>query len=449
MAENTENTQQSSGQLIPIISAVVLIAAVLVLFLLWQDSNSQLGELQDEATTVAEQAETSANRLLTATAVVGDTRAERDQAQAEATEAVGQASLNESLAATADSAREIAETAQADALSAQADAENAQATAQSAQADAESNSESAVATAEFAVAVQGTADSVAVAQVAEAENAQATAQSALNFQETAIAVAATTIAERDSAQTERDTAQTSLDAALDAQATTQAQADTAQSALDAIRSQQTMNAARLGLILSQLANAEARNAELEAENNLMATAIASGATLPPPQPTGTPLPPDVATPTPPPPLPDGTIGYTSDDGTYSFAYPDTVFFIADLGTDTVLANTAEASVELSDGVPPSTGNFWMYVTVFELGDVGDLGSFLSAAVAELRPDATQSAVVTDANTAYVDLIDENNRLLIIDLGNGLYGFLDIVANADEVDDFMSDIMIVAETLRVN
>ena len=440
MTENTDTTQQGTPQsLLPIMIPAVLFIAIIILFFMWQDADSGRSDAQESGTEIAALQQENAEEASTAIAERDQALIERDSALAEATEALELSIQNDTLASTADASRIIAETAQAEAEQAQEDAENALTIA-------ESDSESAVATAEFAVIVQETAQSVAGTQAVEAEIAQGTAVAALAYQETAIAIAATAILEREDALASQEDALSALDAV-------ESDASEAQARLEAIERLLTLNAARLGVVLNQLATAEAQTDMMEATNQAI---VDNGGVIPsPPPPTLVPA--ATVTPGGPTPAPsNGLMTFVSNDASYSFEHPESWFLVADIGEDTVIANTESASVEITESTEPvpSSGDFWMYVAVFDLGSVGDLGNFLTAAVGDLRPDATLSEATTfsvadygdPATVSYLDLVGENNRLLIVDLGGGYYGFFDITANADEIDGFMSEILIVADTL---
>lgn len=197
----TENSQpRSTDQLIPTIAGIILVIAVILLFILWQNTNGDLNNAERDGTAVAGESQARLELLQTATLVVNDAILAQESAQAEATEAVEDALLSASLVQTANSARYLAETAQANAVIAQVTAEsNAQeasdnqATAEGLQLDAENaqataeelqlNAENAQATAEHDYAVGLTqvaeANHQISTQVALADMAQQTAESAL------------------------------------------------------------------------------------------------------------------------------------------------------------------------------------------------------------------------------------------------------------------------------
>ncbi|HEX2621455.1 MAG TPA: hypothetical protein VHL11_14955, partial [Phototrophicaceae bacterium] len=82
-----------------------------------------------------------------------------------------------------------------------------------------------------------------------------------------------------------------------------------------------------------------------------------------------------------------TKDFDAEDKTYSFEYPDSWFFAVDLGTRSVVTNTADASVEiLEDNPKPSKGNMWVFVAPFDFGDVDDLSDYITDVVGQVRPD---------------------------------------------------------------
>lgn len=153
-----------------------------------------------------------------------------------------------------------------------------------------------------------------------------------------------------------------------------------------------------------------------------------------------------------------TKDFTSTDETYTFEYPDSWFIAVDLGTRSVVTNSADASVEILEDEPqPSRGNFWVFVAPFDFGNVRNLTDYISDLVAEVRPDDDLTDPVefeiqgpggrNDVRrVAYLDIVDGNQRVLMVELEDGWWGVMFINALERELDDYMSEVLVLASTM---
>jgi hypothetical protein len=153
-----------------------------------------------------------------------------------------------------------------------------------------------------------------------------------------------------------------------------------------------------------------------------------------------------------------TKDFESEDGSYTFVYPDTWFLVVDLGDRTVAANTADASVEVMQENPnPGRGEFWVFITPFELGEVDDLTSFTEDLVSEVFPDEEITDVVEVEfqgpggrrdvrRVAYTDLVGLDQRIILAEMNDGWWGVMFVRARENEIEDYMPEILVVASTL---
>lgn len=152
-----------------------------------------------------------------------------------------------------------------------------------------------------------------------------------------------------------------------------------------------------------------------------------------------------------------TKAFAAKDETYAFEYPDSWFIAVDLGTRSVVTNSAEASVEILEDVPqPSRGNFWVFVAPFDFGRVRNLSSYITDLVEEVRPDDELTDPVEFEikgprrnevrRVAYVDIVGGNQRVLMVELQDGWWGVMFINALARELDGYMSEVLVLASTM---
>lgn len=154
-----------------------------------------------------------------------------------------------------------------------------------------------------------------------------------------------------------------------------------------------------------------------------------------------------------------TEDFTSEDESYAFEYPETWFFVVDLGDRTVAANNVDASVELvQEDATPGRGEFWVFISVLELGTVRNLSSYTADLVEEAFPtnDATDVLEVELQGpggrrdlrrVAYTDLVDLDQRIILVELNDGWWGVLFVRARENEIEDYMPEILVVASTLE--
>jgi hypothetical protein len=153
----------------------------------------------------------------------------------------------------------------------------------------------------------------------------------------------------------------------------------------------------------------------------------------------------------------GTQTFTSDDGQYSFEYPESWFVAVDLGERTLVANTLDASLNALDSPPsPERGDLWIYIAPVDMGRVRNLSSFLETTMANLFPDnETTDAIEFEIEgpdgrrdirrVAFSDVEDLDVRIMLVELGDGWFGAFYIYARDTEIDGFMPEILVVAST----
>lgn len=149
--------------------------------------------------------------------------------------------------------------------------------------------------------------------------------------------------------------------------------------------------------------------------------------------------------------------FTSDEGDYSFEYPDSWFFVVDLGERTLAANTLDASLNALDTPPaPERGDLWMFIAPVDMGRVRNLSSFLEATMANLFPDEDSTDAIEFEiegpdgrrdlrRVAFSDVEDQDVRIMLVELGDGWFGAFYIYARDNEIDGFMPEILVVAST----
>ncbi|MBC8170614.1 MAG: hypothetical protein H7X77_03045 [Anaerolineae bacterium] len=153
-----------------------------------------------------------------------------------------------------------------------------------------------------------------------------------------------------------------------------------------------------------------------------------------------------------------TKAFTATDETYAFEYPDSWFIAVDLGTRSVVTNTADASIAILEDEPkPSRGNFWVFVAPFDFGSVRNLSPYITDLVAEVRPDDELTDPVefeiqgpggrSDVRrVAYLDIVDGDQRVLMVELEDGWWGVMFINALEREIDDYMAEVLVLASTM---
>jgi hypothetical protein len=152
-----------------------------------------------------------------------------------------------------------------------------------------------------------------------------------------------------------------------------------------------------------------------------------------------------------------TKDFASTDETYAFEYPDSWFIAVDLGTRSVVTNTADASIAILEDEPkPSRGNFWVFVAPFDFGTVRNLSPYITDLVAEVRPDDDLTDPVEFEipgpgrnevrRVAYLDIVDGDQRVLMVELEDGWWGVMFINALQRELDDYMSEVLVLASTM---
>jgi hypothetical protein len=452
MTESTPPPPARSGnQTILIIVVVILLAATVGLFFLFQNTQTTLTDTRDEATAFADERAEIIAGLETQGTAVADLAATR---AAESTEAIDLAATR--AAEATESAEQAAQAAEAQA---EAEAEATEAIlaaeqAAEAQAAAEAEATESVIAAEQAAEAQAAAEAeateaiaavteAAVTLVAQIDSAAATSTQAAEIiggQEDVIADQEDAIAELEESSTE--IAEEAEAAAEEfAQARQQATVDAA------------FSRAQVGTLeasLAQLSTVATQTAQELAD----AGEIVQGPT-PIPAPTqgsggGTP---QITT--------GPTTSFTVEDGSYVFEYPANWFIVIELdNAESLVFNNVDASISaLAENPTPLAGEMWVFVNVASFPDlVGvDLGVFLTVSVPDIFPGATPSTAISltipsdsgTRNAAYVDLVGENQRILVVDLGQGNYGFLFVNAQNSELDSFMPEILVIASTLRLN
>jgi hypothetical protein len=474
MTESTPPPSARSGnQTILIIVVVILLAATVGLFFLFQNTQTTLTDTRDEATAFAEERAEIIAGLETQGTAVADLAATR---AAESTEAIDLAATR--AAEATESAEQAAQAAEAQA---EAEAEATEAViaaeqAAEAQAAAEAEATESVIAAEQAAEAQAEAEAEATEAVIGAEQA-AEAQAAAEAEATeAIAsvteAAVTLVAQIDSAAATSTQAAEIIggqeaeiadqeDAIAELEESSTEIAEEAEAAAEEFaqaRQQATIDAAFSG---AQVGTLQASLAQLSTVATQTAQELADAGEIvqgptPIPAPTqesgggGTP---QIAT--------GPTTSFTVEDESYVFEYPANWFIVVELdNAESLVFNNVDASISaLAENPTPLAGELWVFVNVASFPDlIGvDLGVFLTVSVPDIFPGATPSTatsltIPSDSgarNAAYVDLVGENQRILVVDLGQGDYGFLFINAQNSELDSFMPEILVIASTLRLN
>jgi hypothetical protein len=185
------------------------------------------------------------------------------------------------------------------------------------------------------------------------------------------------------------------------------------------------------------------------------TATATRRVTSTPRPTNTPVSQSFATPD------VSTSSFTTKDETLSFNYPSTdpasgdKWIVVELteSKSILLTNNINSSVNAIVNKPPESGDMWIRMIVTS-------GAVSSATIANTLETAVKSAnskvTVTAPKLfrtsggrpgAYVDIRANNQRYILVDVGNRFSGLLIVTAQMSEIDSFMGQILIVINSIQ--